>query len=265
MSEKFCLKWNDFHSNVSKSFGLFRNEEYLQDVTLVSDDHNKVPAHKLVLSACSEYFRDIFINIQNSHPLICLDGISSEDLKNIMDYIYNGEIQIYQDNLDRFLAVAQRLKLEGLISRDTKTEDLLKEETSTDNVSRIEESNCERKNTTNFQVAHNKIKETEDKVVVAVDSQDMKEINEKINGYLEECFDGSYRCTFCGRQSGLNMHKSVQKQMMQRHIETHMDGLTYTCPICQKTFRSKRSFKIIVIVINLNNINKYFLSDPGIL
>ena len=193
MSEKFCLKWNDFHSNVSKSFGLFRNEEYLQDVTLVRDDHNKVTSHKLVLSACSEYFRDIFINIQHSHPLICLDGISSEDLKNIMDYIYNGEIQIYQNNLDRFLAVAQRLKLEGLISRDTKTEDLLKEETSTtDNVSRIEESNCERKNITNFQVAHNKIKETEDKVVVPVDSQDMKEINEKINGCLEECFDGSY-------------------------------------------------------------------------
>ena len=36
MSEKFCLKWNDFHSNVSKSFGLFRNEDYLHDVTLVS-------------------------------------------------------------------------------------------------------------------------------------------------------------------------------------------------------------------------------------
>ena len=50
MSEKFCLKWNDFHSNVSKSFGLFRNEEYLHDVTLVSDDHHQVSAHKLVLS-----------------------------------------------------------------------------------------------------------------------------------------------------------------------------------------------------------------------
>ena len=59
MSEKFCLKWNDFHSNVSKSFSLYRNEENLHDVTLVTDDHNKVSAHKLVLSACSGYFRDI--------------------------------------------------------------------------------------------------------------------------------------------------------------------------------------------------------------
>ena len=117
MSEKFCLKWNDFHSNLSKSFGLFRNEDYLHDVTLVSDDHHQVSAHKLVLSACSEYFRHIFKhnNKPNAHPLLCLDGISIGDLNNIMDYIYNGEVQIFQENLDRFLSVAQRLKLEGLI------------------------------------------------------------------------------------------------------------------------------------------------------
>ena len=50
MAEKFCLKWNDFHSNVSKSFGMFRNEDYLHDVTLVSDDHLQVSAHKLVVA-----------------------------------------------------------------------------------------------------------------------------------------------------------------------------------------------------------------------
>ena len=122
MSEKFCLKWNDFHSNVSKSFGLFRNEVYLHDVTLVSDDHKKVSAHKLVLSACSEYFREIFKNNQHSHPLICLDGVSSEDLKNITDYIYNGEVMILQDKLDKFLALAQRLRLVGLIARNTQNE-----------------------------------------------------------------------------------------------------------------------------------------------
>ena len=66
MAEKFCLKWNDFYSHVSKSFGLFRNEDYLHDVTLVSDDHNKIEAHKLVLSASSEYFKDIFKNNHNT-------------------------------------------------------------------------------------------------------------------------------------------------------------------------------------------------------
>ena len=120
MSEKFCLKWNDFQSNASKSFGLFRNEEYLHDVTLVSDDQKQVSAHKLVLSACSEYFKNIFkLNSKpNAHPLVCLDGISADDLNNIVDYIYNGEVKIYQENLDRFLSIAQRLKLEGLIGNN---------------------------------------------------------------------------------------------------------------------------------------------------
>ena len=96
MSEKFCLKWNDFHSNVSKSFGLFRNEEYLHDVTLVSDDHHQVSAHKLVLSACSEYFKNVFKNnnMPNTQTLLCLDGIAAEDLKNIMDYLIYRFTQI---------------------------------------------------------------------------------------------------------------------------------------------------------------------------
>ena len=59
MSEKFCLRYNDFQSNVSKSFSTLRNEDLYYDVTLVSDDQKQVPAHKLILSACSEYFRNI--------------------------------------------------------------------------------------------------------------------------------------------------------------------------------------------------------------
>ena len=118
MSEKFCLKWNDFHSNVSKSFSLLRNEDYLHDVTIVSDDNEQIAAHKLVLSTCSEYFKSIFMKNKHSHPLICLEGVSSNDVKNMMDYMYNGELQIFQDDLDRFLNVAQRFKLEGLITND---------------------------------------------------------------------------------------------------------------------------------------------------
>ena len=88
--DEVCLKWNDFESNVSKSFGLLRNECYLHDVTLVGDDNKQVSAHKLVLSASSEYFKNIFKNNnKHAHPLLCLDGIASEELGNIMDYIYN--------------------------------------------------------------------------------------------------------------------------------------------------------------------------------
>ena len=68
MSEKFKLKWNDFHDNISNSFGLLRNEDHLHDVTLVSDDNLQLSAHKLVLSACSDYFKNIFKNKKKNHP-----------------------------------------------------------------------------------------------------------------------------------------------------------------------------------------------------
>ena len=109
MAERFSLKWNDFHTNVSKSFGRLRDEDYLHDVTLVGDDHTQIPAHKLVLSACSEFFQEVFkrSNKVQSHTLLCLEGLSKQDLDNILKYMYNGEVNIYQEDLDRFLSVAQ--------------------------------------------------------------------------------------------------------------------------------------------------------------
>ena len=71
-------------------------------------------AHKLVFSASSEYFKNIFQTNKHSHPLLCLGGICSNDLDNILDFIYNGQVDIYQDHLDKFLEIAQRFKLEGL-------------------------------------------------------------------------------------------------------------------------------------------------------
>ena len=118
MSEKFSLKWNDFQSNVSRTFSQLRSEEEFFDVSLVSDDQKMMSAHKLVLSASSPYFKHILTTNKHSHPLLCLDGVSSAELQCVLDYIYQGEVQIYQEQLDRFLVVAQRLKLEGLISQD---------------------------------------------------------------------------------------------------------------------------------------------------
>ena len=85
MVEKFSLKWNDFHSNVSKSFSRLRNEDDFCDVTLVSNDKKQLSAHRVVLSASSEYFKSILRGNKHSHPLLCLEGITSIDLENILD------------------------------------------------------------------------------------------------------------------------------------------------------------------------------------
>ena len=85
MNEKFCLKWNDFHDNTIKTFSKLRKEDAFFDVTLVSDDQSQMMAHKVVLSSCSKYFKNLLKTDNNSHPLICLTGIKSSDLENILD------------------------------------------------------------------------------------------------------------------------------------------------------------------------------------
>ena len=50
--------------------------------------------------------------------MLCLTGIGSEDLEYVLNYIYQGEVQIFQRDIDNFLEIAQRLKLQGLLTSD---------------------------------------------------------------------------------------------------------------------------------------------------
>merc|ERR1719418_317870 len=99
-TSEFCLKWNDFQQNVSKTFSQLRQQSDLFDVTLVSSDHKQVSAHRLVLSACSEFFKNIFCSNTHSHPLLYLDKVNIREINLMLDYIYNGEVNIHQLYLD---------------------------------------------------------------------------------------------------------------------------------------------------------------------
>ena len=119
MSDKFCLKWNDFQSTVSRSFGVLRREEDFFDVTLVSEDETQIPAHKLVLSASSDFFRNILRKNKHSHPLLYLSGVKAQNLQCILDYIYLGEVNVFQGQLDEFLESAYKLNIRGLATVQT--------------------------------------------------------------------------------------------------------------------------------------------------
>ena len=244
MSEKFCLKWNDFYSNVSKSFGLFRNEDYLHDVTLVSDDHKQVSAHKLVLSACSEYFKDIFKHSikPNTHTLLCLNGVSSDDLRNIMDYIYNGEVKIFQENLDNFLNIAQRLKLEGLIGNNVDdSQEINDDKNIAKDENPMEEVHYENPKTIAPQPKPRQLEKVDYKSVVSMSTEDVSEVENAVNENMEKIASGMWKCKLCGRTA-------TRKDILRNHIETHLEGLSYPCQQCGKTFRSRHSYKKHVYV-----------------
>jgi len=55
----FSLRWHDFQSSILSSFRHLRDSEDFVDVTLACDGGRYFTAHKMVLSACSPYFRHL--------------------------------------------------------------------------------------------------------------------------------------------------------------------------------------------------------------
>ena len=117
--DKFCLKWNDFESNISRSFKELREEKDLFDVWLSCDNGQmELPAHKLILSACSSVLKHLLRRKSGSggcsSHVLYLRGVQSQDLEYILSFMYNGEVSLAQDQLNSFLAVAEDLQIKGL-------------------------------------------------------------------------------------------------------------------------------------------------------
>jgi hypothetical protein len=113
-TEKFCLKWNNFQENISTAFGSLREDNDFSDVTLACEDGQQVEAHKVILAASSPFFQDLLRRNKHPHPLIYMRGMKADVLVAVVDFLYYGEANIYQENLDVFLAIAEELKLKGL-------------------------------------------------------------------------------------------------------------------------------------------------------
>lgn len=238
-SEKFCLKWNDFQTNVANTFRKLRTTDHFFDVTLVSDDQTQVLAHKVVLSSSSEYFKNILTSNNHSHPMLCLNGVNTVDLKSMLDFIYNGEIQIYQDNLDNFLDIAQRFQLEGLLNGKDETNDTLHEnERYEEKISASEDDKMIAVHENKYAVA----KPPREKIssIVSANFENVEELDQKIEDMMEKLMpNGMWLCTTCGKET-------KKKDHMREHVELHIDGLSFPCQYCDKSFRSRQNLRVHV-------------------
>ena len=122
-SEKLCLKWNDFQDNILLGFKELRSDQKFTDVTLACEDGQQIGAHKVVLTTSSPLFKNMLKSNRHQHPLIYMRGVKFEDLVATIDFLYCGEANVYQENLDAFLALAGELKLKGLTGEDEKEHD----------------------------------------------------------------------------------------------------------------------------------------------
>ena len=181
-SEEFCLRWNDFESNISTAFRHLRNDNDFFDVNLGcydnsgdgdSSPHRTLKAHKVILSSCSPYFRSMLRQLQNSGgnqvPFIVMRGVSIQQLSGILDFMYYGEANIAQDELDAFLALAEELQVKGLTqSKGTSTSE-----------------NKKRPSTVSSQTPHKKLKPSPSPALKSDSNEQIKIESEVIESEFE--------------------------------------------------------------------------------
>jgi len=114
MVDQFCLKWNNYQASLTNAFkSLLENEDFV-DMTL-SAGGKTLRAHKVVLSACSSYFKQLLKGISHwQHPVLVLRDVPFIDLYTILEFIYMGEVNIGQGDLQSFLRTAELLQIKGL-------------------------------------------------------------------------------------------------------------------------------------------------------
>lgn len=127
----FKVSRKNYEANFLNGLRDLRSESELFDITLACSDSTQrfLQAHRVVLSACSAFFKTMFRNQTNQHssipnPYIYLKGVSFKELNYVLDYMYQGEVNVNESDLDSFLAVSEELEIEGLSTKDPEEKSL---------------------------------------------------------------------------------------------------------------------------------------------
>ena len=230
--DKFCLSWNRYDANIREYFRKLREDQILFDVTLATDDGEQIQAHKIILSAGSNFFRELFMRNNHNNMLIYLRGISCNNLNPVIDFIYNGKVLIAQEELEVFLETGNEFQvkcLKGELAEVTETKD-------------GKESNPEECEEPNDDHVHENVSvdptdgdnDTAPKMDVEI-LQIIDELSFQINEMIEKN-DDVWTCKICWKTK-------AHKGDLQKHAETHIKGISHVCHICNKTFTNRHNLR----------------------
>ena len=246
MPAKLFLQWDEFCNNIHTSLASLRETNDFADVTLVCEDGQQVEAHKVVLAASSPVFQNLLKKNKHPHPLIYMRGVQSLDLVAIIDFLYFGEANVLQENLDSFLALAEELRLKGLTGSGNSGE---AKEPTKDFKENFENNPIKRKTAKQSSAPSRPQYKTppSTSTVIATENSSTdannQDLDDQINSVITK--NGSkgpngrelFSCNICGKQ-GKPSH-------LRDHIEAnHITGLSHACNICGKASRSRSALRM---------------------
>ncbi|KAB7507675.1 Sex determination protein fruitless [Armadillidium nasatum] len=117
MSGHLCLKWNNHSTAFLNSISKIQIKEKYCDSTIVCQG-KYFPVHRVILSTCSDYFEEMFERISCPHPYIVFKDIEPEEMGLLLNYMYQGEVNVVQEKLPSLIKAAEALKIKGLAVPD---------------------------------------------------------------------------------------------------------------------------------------------------
>ena len=246
--ESYKISWqDDFTTNTADTFKKLFADTIFTDVTLACDDGQTIEAHKVILSACSDFFRKILIKKTHPHPLIFLRGISYEHLKNILRFSYLGETEMDQESLKDFVNIAKDLEIVGLATLEEKKPELLIEDQSfsqpqniksmpavlTQNERKLKRVKSSVNSSVNLVAADDSFSLVlEDDVPgVNMDYSFPSEVKEESKTSVIKS-ESVFPCTDCS-------YKATYANHLRRHTLSVHEGVRYSCESCDKKFTQK--------------------------
>ena len=216
-------------------------------MTLACEDGQQVKVHKVVLIASSPFFLNLLKKNKHPHPLVFMRGVKFEDLVSMVDFLYNGEANIYQEDLDSFLAMAEELKLKGLKSQeevDLPPETASKRQSTQDKSKARSKFPTSKQKTLTHKTKNELTTSPETETSLALNgSFDLEELDRKVKSMMafSENYDDRQKrkariCKECGKEG--------QMANIMHHIEAnHISGLCIPCNHCEKTVSTRDALK----------------------
>ena len=206
--EKLRLEWNDFKDNIHSTLGKLRDSNEFVDVTLACEDGERIEVHKIILASSSPFFKNLLVKNNHPHPLIYMRGVKFDHISAIVDFLYFGETNIAEEDLNDFLALATEFEMKGL-SGENETQEtfenvgkIRKKRTSKKSVPQTE--NVDQKNPL-FETSAEKVKLAELDNQINSMTVTTNKINPTNNGKI-------FACKVCEKEGG--------GKDRERHIES---------------------------------------------
>ncbi|KAL0280079.1 UNVERIFIED_CONTAM: hypothetical protein PYX00_001474 [Menopon gallinae] len=180
--EHFSLRWNNYNDNMKTGFhDLLRREDFV-DVTIAAEG-KLIQAHKMVLSICSPYFKNIFKANPCQHPVVFLKDVTHKELAGILQFMYLGEVSVQQEELGRFLKTAEALQIKGLTSEDSENKVITQDEDENFQEQK-EQSKCNGTHKTKSKVLSNDLPERLEAKKMKMNSttNDVNRVNSQLPG-----------------------------------------------------------------------------------